>query len=84
MTRTDRITLRCPDCKRTRSVKRDATDYPEAVRVEVPCDRCDSGGDFPEVMQFDAVGRHITRDPGSPSRPDNLSTGSPLSDTDEH
>lgn len=47
------------------TVDREPTDYPEAVRVEVTCDNCNAG-DFAEVMQFDAAGRHITRDPDLP------------------
>ena len=43
-------------------VAREPTDYPEAVRAEVACDLC-AAGDFDEMMQFDASGRHITRDP---------------------
>ncbi len=62
----DTITLRCPACCRTISVNRVATDYPEAVRVEVKCDICYDGDD--EVMQFDAAGRHITRDPTAADR----------------
>lgn len=57
-----RITLRCPDCKRSKRVKREPTDYPEAVVLEVTCDRCDRG-DFAEQVFYDAAGEHITRDP---------------------
>ena len=60
------ILLRCPDCKREIEVKRDEHDYPEAVRVEVRCDKCDDG-DFAEVMHYDADGKHITRDPSLPA-----------------
>lgn len=60
-----RLLLRCPRCKREMMVDREPTDYPEAVRAEVTCDRCDDG-DFAEMMQFDAQGRHITRDPDLP------------------
>lgn len=56
------LLLRCPKCRRETMVDRAPTDYPEAVRIEVACDRCNAG-DFAEVMQFDAAGRHITRDP---------------------
>ena len=59
------IFLVCPDCKRAMEVKRDESDYPEAVRVEVRCDECDDG-DFSEVCQYDANGKHITRDPTIP------------------
>ena len=60
------IELRCPDCKKTLTVKRDEHDYPEAVRVEVRCDECDDG-DFAEVCHYDADGKHITRDPSLPA-----------------
>ncbi len=42
------------------------TDYPEAVRLEVRCDKCDNG-DFSETMYYDAAGKHITRDPALPA-----------------
>lgn len=58
----------CADCKKSMEVRRDEHDYPEAVRVEVRCDKCDDG-DFAEVMHYDADGKHITRDP---SLPDNV------------
>ena len=56
------ILLRCPKCKREMQVQRDETDYPEAVRAEVWCDRCDDG-DFHELSHYDADGNHIVRDP---------------------
>jgi hypothetical protein len=62
------ILLRCPKCNREMQVARDYTDYPEAVRVEVTCDRCDDG-DFSELMHFDADGNHITRDPDIAATP---------------
>ena len=37
-----------------------------AVRVEVRCEECDDG-DFAEVCQYDAAGKHITRDPSLPA-----------------
>lgn len=60
------IELRCPRGARSLSVARDEYDYPEAVRVEVVCDKCDDG-DFAEVMHYDADGNHITRDPSQPA-----------------
>jgi len=64
------IQLRCPKCKRKLTVKREPEDYPEAVRLEVTCPRC-NGGDFAETMYFDASGKHITRDPRrTPERPE--------------
>jgi hypothetical protein len=59
---TDLILLRCTKCPREMQVSRQETDYPEAVRVETCCDRCDDG-DFHETFQYDAEGNHITRDP---------------------
>ena len=61
-------------------VQRDEHDYPEAVRVEVRCDECDDG-DFAEVCQYDAAGKHITRDPSLPANAGNERTplaGGPL------
>jgi hypothetical protein len=59
----DLIELRCTKCSRSPiMVARQETDYPEAVRVETVCPDCDEG-DFAEVLQFDAEGKHITRDP---------------------
>ena len=57
-----RLLLRCPKCRKEMHVDRESTDYPEAVRIEVTCPDCNAG-DFAEVMQFDAEGRHIIRDP---------------------
>lgn len=57
-----RLLLRCPKCRKEMYVDREPTDYPEAVRIEVTCPDCNAG-DFAEVMQFDAAGRHIIRDP---------------------
>lgn len=65
------IQLRCPSCKKAMTVKRQPEDYPEAVRLEVTCPKCNAG-DFAETMYFDASGKHITRDPDrrTPERPE--------------
>ena len=60
------ILLRCPDCKREIEVHRNEHDYPEAVRMEVRCEECHDG-DFAEACQYDAAGKHITRDPSLPA-----------------
>lgn len=60
------ILLRCPYCKREMEAERADTDYQEAVRMEVRCDKCDNG-DFAETMYYDAAGKHITRDPSVPA-----------------
>ena len=56
------ITLRCPKCERQKEVARLSYDYPEAVRMEVACPKCNAG-DFCEPQYFDENGAHITRDP---------------------
>lgn len=60
-----KITMRCPKCGRCESVERATFDYPEAVRLEFPCPRCDDGERF-EIHYYDAAGQHITRDPTAP------------------
>lgn len=56
------LTLRCPKCRKEISTERQDYDYPEAVRMEIICPKCDDG-DFHEPFYFDANGKHITRDP---------------------
>ena len=56
------VTLRCPDCGKTRHVARESTDYHDTHTVELQCDSCDDG-DFHSEVHFDANGRHINRDP---------------------
>lgn len=58
----DTILLRCPKCRRSKRVPRCDHDYPEAVAVEIQCDRCNPG-DFDEPHYFDAAGKSIVRDP---------------------
>lgn len=53
----EKVTLRCPTCKRTMRVTKDETDPAGTAVVEVLCDRCDDGGGFPEVHYYDAAGR---------------------------
>lgn len=57
--------LRCPKCGKKKSTAREPYDYPEAVRMEIICPKCDDG-DFHEPFYYDARGRHITRDPDRP------------------
>lgn len=57
------ILLKCPKCKRQMNAKRQDTDYPEAVRLEVACPDCNAG-DFAEPMYYDKNDKHINRDPG--------------------
>jgi hypothetical protein len=64
----NQLLLRCPLCKRERMVTRQIGDYPEAVRMEIQCDRCNTG-DFDEVMYYDAGGKHITRDTSEAAPP---------------
>lgn len=52
-----KITLRCPHCKRTKKVAADPTDPLGTAVVESICDRCDDGGNKPEVHYYDAQGR---------------------------
>lgn len=51
------ITLRCPQCQRTKEATRDDTDPPGTAVVEALCDTCDDGGGFPGVHYYDAQGR---------------------------
>lgn len=62
------VTLRCPDCRTEKSVRRDRTDPPGAVIVESPCDKCSNSGDRPETLYFDAAGRQLDYD-GNPITP---------------
>jgi hypothetical protein len=59
---TSTLLLRCPKCRKELQVERRPEDYPEAARMELTCEECNSG-DFAETCYFDAAGRHITRDP---------------------
>lgn len=55
------IALLCPKCGRRQMVKRADYDYPEAVRMELTCLKCNAG-DFSVINYFDASGKHIIRD----------------------
>jgi len=50
------ITLRCPNCKRTKSAPIDPTDPPGTAIVEATCDQCNDGSGFPEVHYFNKRG----------------------------
>jgi len=64
-----KITLRCPKCKRTMQVTKDATNPPNTAIVEAPCDKCDRGGDKPETSYYNAKGQQIYGDTGEPITP---------------
>lgn len=63
-----RVTLRCPQCKRTKEVHRDSTDLKNATVVEVLCDKCDRGDGFPETSYYDAEGQQLNPATGKPFR----------------
>lgn len=52
-----KIKLRCPECKRTMQVVTEPTDPEGTAVVECICDKCDDGGNKPEVHYYDAKGR---------------------------
>jgi hypothetical protein len=51
------ITLRCPDCRRTKKTRPVASDPKGTAIVESACDKCDDGGGFPETHHYDSQGR---------------------------
>lgn len=53
----DKITLRCPDCGRTKQAYKDQSDPPGTAIVEAPCDKCGHGGNKPETHYYDVQGR---------------------------
>lgn len=53
------VTLRCPKCRRTKRVASVKSDPKNTATVEAPCNKCDTGGDKPETMYFDAQDRQI-------------------------
>jgi len=57
MAKSPKITLRCPECKRTMRAVKDDSDPLGTAIVEVLCDKCDDGGGFPETHYYDANGR---------------------------
>lgn len=52
------VTLFCHKCNKTKRVPKDDTDPPNTARVETLCPEC-CGGDFSEVLYFDASGKQI-------------------------
>lgn len=60
------VTLRCPNCRRTKRVASDKTDPPNTAIVEAPCGKCDRGGNKPETMYFDAQERQLHPETGEP------------------
>lgn len=62
------ITLRCPGCKRTMQVRKERHDLKNAATVEIQCDKCDTGGAFPETFYYDAQGRQLNPGTGKPFR----------------
>jgi len=55
------ITLRCPKCKRARTVEREDYDPKNCAVIECSCDRCNHF-DSSTVDYFDAEGRQINLD----------------------
>lgn len=53
------ILLKCPRCKRTLRTLRQPHDPPKAVRMELPCPKCDRPGTFPEPAYFDTFGKEV-------------------------
>ena len=51
-----KITLRCPQCGRTKTVARDDTDPPNTAEIEMVCDRHEG---FDDVRYYDATGMQI-------------------------
>ena len=57
-THPDSILLHCIACGRRKQARRDPTDPPGTAVVQARCPEC-VGGDFDEVLYFDASGKHI-------------------------
>ena len=53
------VTLQCPKCDRRKSAKLDKTDPEGTTLVVVLCNKCDDGGNFPEVLYYDAQGNQL-------------------------
>lgn len=53
------VTLRCRQCERTKKVAKDETDPDGTTIVDCLCDKCDNGGNKPEVLYFDEAGRQF-------------------------
>lgn len=43
-----KVLLRCPACHRTKVVKREDYDEPDAIELSLRCPKCDNGGGFNE------------------------------------
>lgn len=54
-----KVTLRCPNCKRSRKVLLHTSDPNGTKVVECLCDNCDNGGGFPETNYYDQDGNQI-------------------------
>jgi hypothetical protein len=65
----EKITLRCPSCKRTKKVYKDETDPVGTATVESLCDRCDDGGNKPDVHYYNALGQWFDGERFRPVRP---------------
>lgn len=60
--RQDFVILRCPECKKQRSVDREKSDPPGTVVVETSCLDCHKSGDFENVDYFNVKGEQINLD----------------------
>ena len=58
----DNVTLKCTKCRRRVRTPREDSDPVNATRIETLCDRCDDGGNFPQVFYFDGENREINCD----------------------
>lgn len=61
------VTLRCPKCEATKVADVDPTDPPGTAVVEVQCPEC-VGGDFDEVIYYNAAGEQLGLDPPQQQR----------------
>ena len=52
------ITLHCIACGRKQRARRDPSDLPGTAVVQARCPEC-VGGDFDEILYFDAQGKQI-------------------------
>lgn len=53
------VTLKCPACKRTKSVDLEDYDPPGTKLVVTKCPNCFESGDFTEIQFFDSDGRGL-------------------------
>jgi hypothetical protein len=53
-----KVTLECPQCRRTKVVDRDPSDHPLATRVVAHCNTC-PGEDREQVEYYDADGEEL-------------------------